>query len=499
MTAEQTFPTCARQSLVQADSGDMELVDIEEHGDGLAAAGPRRSGRPRLRDVQPRLKRTLSFADRITRKSALPPGPSAPRVAQALQWGFHYPQFTQRAHARYGPTFTVRIGGLPTAVVTIDREAIRRLFTGDQLVKRHANDHLRPLFGARALAVLEPDEHLARRRLLLPPFHRESVRAHAQLMDSLVERELDRWRQDEPIAVLPLAQQLTLDVILQAVLGISDETMRASVRGVFDAMESLPGSAIAGYFPRLGARARWNLPAERYWRLRDEFDRTLMAQIAITRASPNIEGRGDILAMLATAHDEDGNGLDDEDLRDELKTLIAAGHETTASAIAWGVELLAHDPEVLARTRAALETGEDAYIDGMVKEVLRMRPPVPLAATRHVLVPFTIGDYTIDPPTVIAVNAYGLHHDPELYPEPGRMRPERFIEGGPDTHTFLPFGGGAHRCLGAALAQLELKIALTAIARRFEFIPEDRALAPPVRRGITLVPKGGARVRVHAR
>jgi cytochrome P450 len=450
-------------------------------------------------DASPWLKCASSFRRLITRTSAEPPGPSAPRVAQALLWGFRYPEFTQRAHMRYGPTFTVRIGGLPTTVVTIDREAIRRLFTGDPLAKRHANDHLRPLFGARSVAVLEPGEHLSRRRLLLPPFHGESVRAYAQLMESLVQRELDRWPRDEPIAVLPRAQHLTLDVILQAVLGISDAAMRARVRGIFDAMESLLGSAIAGYFPRLGARARWNLPAERYWRLRDELDRALMAQIAKTRASPALEERGDILAMLVRVRDEDGNGLDDEDLRDDLKTLIAAGHETTASAIAWGVELLAHDPEVLARTRAALDKGESAYIDAVVKEVLRMRPPVPLAATRRALVPFSIGDYTIDPSIVIAVNAYGLHHDPELYPEPERMRPERFLDGGPDSYAFLPFGGGAHRCLGAALAQLEVKIALSAIVRWFEFVPEGPALAPPVRRGITLVPKGGALVRLRPR
>ncbi len=199
-----------------------------------------------------------------------------------------------------------------------------------------------------------------------------------------------------------------------------------------------------------------------------------------------------ILALLLHANDSD------EVVRDELKTLIAAGHATTAAAITWGVELLAHNPHVLMRMRTALEQGDGEYVDALTNEVLRMWPTIPLAATRHVLVPFEIGGYTIEPRTVIAVNAYGLHHDPELYPEPERMQPERFLGGGPDGYSFLPFGGGAHRCLGAPLALLEIKIALSAIVRRFELVAEDPTLARPERRGTTLVPSGGA-LRARAR
>jgi cytochrome P450 len=410
---------------------------------------------------------------------------------QALQWGFRYTEFTQKAHARYGPTFTARIGGLPPMVVTIDREAIRRLFTGDPLVRRHANDQLRPLFGDGSVAMREPAEHLERRRMLLPAFHGESVRAYAELTENLWQRELERWPTDKPLAVLPCAQQVTLDVILYALLGDHESAVRGRVRGIFDAMEAIPGSAIGGYFPRLGKRRRWNLPAERYWRLRDEFDTTLTEQIVAARKGGAEEGS--ILELLLHENDSD------EEMRDELKTLIAAGHATTAAAIAWGVELLAHNPEVLMRLRTALEEGAGEYADAVAKEVLRMWPTIPLAATRHLLVPFEIGGYTIEPETVIAVNAYGLHRDPTLYPEPERMQPERFLGKGPDPYSFLPFGGGAHRCLGDSLALLEIRIALSEIVRRFDLVAEDATPARPERRGTTLVPRGGARVRVHAR
>ena len=175
---------------------------------------------------------------------ALPAGPRAPRVAQAVLWGLRFPEFTQYLHRRYGPTYTVRIGGLPASVVTADRDAIRRLFTGDPLGKRHANDHLRPLFGERSVAVLEPVEHLARRKLLLPPFHGENVRTYSEVMRRVVSDQLAGWRSGDVVAMLPVAQHLTLEVILHALLGVSDADMRLRVRAVFDAMTKLPGSAV---------------------------------------------------------------------------------------------------------------------------------------------------------------------------------------------------------------------------------------------------------------
>jgi cytochrome P450 len=425
---------------------------------------------------------------------SLPPGPRLPRAVQALLRLWRYAEYSDRGHARYGDTFTVRIGGLPTGVLTKDRDAIRRLFTGDPLAKRHGNDLLRTFVGEQSLLVLEPAEHLARRKMLLPPFHGERVQSYARLMERLAAAELDRWQPGDVVAVQPIAQALTLDVILQAVLGISDLAMRTRLRSIFDAL-STPVNAFVLFVPQLARRSRWNVLAERAWRLKDELDALLFEHIAATRADTLLPEREDILAMMVSVRDEDGGGLTDEQLRDELITLITAGHETTATAIAWGVELLVHSPAVMRKARK----GDDAYLEALAKEILRIRSPVPIGGARHMLEPFAIGEWMIPPNVVILVDAHGVHHDPETYPEPHVFRPERFLEEPPDSYSFLPFGGGAHRCLGASLALLEIKIVLREILARLELAPVSTALARAVPRGPTLAPRGGARARVVAK
>jgi hypothetical protein len=279
------------------------------------------------------------------------------------------------------------------------------------------------------------------------------------------------------------------------VLGVSDAGMRDRLRAIFDAMLNLPATAIAFYYPAIQRRSRWNKPIEVYWRKRDVLDAMLNEQIATTRADPNLNERQDILSMMVLARDEDGEPLTDTDLRHELNTLIAAGHETTATAIAWGAELLAHNPAVRERAREAAIAGDQRYLDALVKEILRIRAPVSVAAARHPLEPFELDGYTIGADTVIIANAWGVHLDPSVHPEPDRFRPERFLEPTPD-YSFLPFGGGAHRCLGAALAQLEMKVVLSGILARYDLLALGPELARPVRRGIVMAPKGGGRVRI---
>ena len=203
--------------------------------------------------------------------------------------------------------------------------------------------------------------------------------------------------------------------------------------------------------------------------------------------------------MLVQARDEDGNAMSDEDLRDDLLALIGAGHETTAAAIAWGAVLLAHDPEVRERATVAVRDDDEPYLGALVKEVLRIRPPIPVAAGRVLDEPFAIGPHTIPAGTLILIDAWGVHHDPEVHPDPERFRPERFLDGAPEPYTWLPFGGGAHRCIGAALAELEIKVALSTILRRASIGPADPELAPPARRAVTIVPHAGGRVEVVSR
>jgi cytochrome P450 family 135 len=407
---------------------------------------------------------------------------------------WRYPQFSDRYHARFGDTFSVRLGGLPVAILTKDPDAIRRLFTGDPLVKRHGNDLLRPFLGEESVLVLEPAEHLRRRKMLLPPFHGERVQGYARLMERLAGAALDHVAVGEVTAIQPLAQELTLDVILHAVLGLEDVATRDRLRRNFDAMVT-PLSSLAFFVPKLAERSRWNVPGERFWRIKDEIDSLLLEHIAATRADLRLEEREDVLAMMVLARNEGGEGLSDEQLHDELVTLITAGHETTATAIAWGVELLAHNPNVTLEAR----DGDDAYLDALVKETLRIRSPIPITAARYLLEPFPIGKWTIQPGVGLIVDAYGVHHDPDLYPEPHAFRPERFLSEPPDGYSFVPFGGGAHRCVGATLAMLEMKVVLSAIIARFEIKPVAPGEARPVPRAVTLVPRGGARVYLNSR
>ncbi len=460
---------------------------------------------------------------------ALPPGPSLPRPVQAVLWGLRYPQFTTAGHARYGSTFTVRPGTMRPAVLTSDRDAIRGLLTGDPLARGHGNDAVRPLIGDRSVLLLEPADHLARRKLLLPPFHGRRVEAYAEVMQRAIDREVDGWRPGATVAVLPAAQNVTIEVILRAVLGVADDDLRRRFRRLIDNLlfhplgalrlrvsgrlaprvaaprrvrevaafaAALLTPAVATYFPELKSRSRLNVATRGWWRHRDRLIALLDEHIAATRADPLLSEREDILAMLVQARDEDGNGLSSEDLHDDLIALIGAGHETTAAAIAWGAALLAHDPGVQRRAAEAARAGDDDYLNALVKEVLRLRPPLPISAGRVLDEPFTIGAHTVPAGTMLGVDAWALHHDPEIYPDPERFDPERFLDGPLEPYTWLPFGGGAHRCLGAALAELEIKIALATILRRVAIAPADRELAPPTRRAVTLVPAGGGRVRI---
>jgi cytochrome P450 len=413
-------------------------------------------------------------------------------------------------------------------VVTADRDAIRRLYTGDPRAKHNSADPVRPLLGDRSLFLIGPDEHLARRRLLLPPFHGERVRGYAELMQRLMREEVAHWAPGDTVRVLPLAQNVTIEVILQAVLGVADRELRERLRRSIDAVlfypfgagrlalagrlgagprmphglreaaafaGSLSTPAVTTYFPEIKTRDWWNVATHRWWHHRDGLMAVLDEQITTTRADPRLDEREDILAMLVRARDEDGRGLSDEDLQEDLLGLIAAGHETTAASIAWGAALLAHHPEIQER---AVE-GDERYRTALVKELLRLRSPVLIAGGRALAEPFEIGSFTLPPGTPIFIDAWGVHHDPEIYPDPERFDPERFLGEGPPPYAWVPFGGGAHRCLGAALAELEIAVGLGTMLEAATLEPADARLAPGARRGITLVPHGGGRVRIAAR
>lgn len=426
----------------------------------------------------------------------LPPGPRLPGIVQTVWYTFGQPGFFATCRSRFGRTWTLRLPGFPPVVVTSDAEAIRRLFTGDPLARRHGNEVLKPLLGERSLLLLEPREHLGRRRLELPSFHGQAVRRYAQRIRELARDEIAAWRPGTVVATHPRARDLTLSVILELVLGVRDAALGAELARIFDSFNTKANN-LGMFLPgALSRRAWWNLPTRLFYARLDRLHELIDQHIARTRSDPGLDQRDDVLALLVRARGEDGAALSDLDLRDELKTLVTAGHETTATAIAWACDLIAHHPEVGSRLRETLRSGERHYLKALAQEVLRVRTIAYVSAGRHVLEPFPIGKWTLGPEVLVLVDAQGVHGDSERYAQPQRFRPERFLEDSPDGYAYIPFGGGAHRCLGAALAMLELELFLEELVKRLELSPAG-PLARPVRRGVTLAPSNGGRVRVR--
>ena len=428
-------------------------------------------------------------------KTSLPPGPRWPGPVQTVWYTFAQPSFFAACRARFGDTWTFRLPSFPPLVVTRDRDAIRRLFTGDPLVRRHGNDLFKSGFGERSVMLLDPAEHLERRRLELPPFHGQAVRSYTARIRELVTTELESWKSDQVVVTQPRARAVTMAIILELVLGVRDPDLQSELATIFDSFNT-PLSKLALFLPTtIGRRAWWNPISKPAYARVDRMRALLGAHIARTRSDPTLAERGDVLATLIRARDQNGHALSDVDLRDELVTLVAAGHETTATAMAWACDLLAHQPEVVTRLRQSLASGEREYLKATVKELLRVRTIVYVAATRQMLEPFPIGEWIIGPDALILVDAQGVHGDPRLYPQPEEFRPERFLGATPDGYAYLPFGGGAHRCLGAALATLELELFIETLVNHVDLAAAGPP-ARPIRRGVTLAPGNQGRVRI---
>ncbi len=422
-----------------------------------------------------------------------------PAPVLIYRYAFDQPCLFAECRAQFGPTFTLRFPGFPPVVVTRDRDAIKRLFTGDPLTKRHGNDLLRPFVGDRSVMVLEPADHVARRRLELPSFHGERVRAYSERIRELAQAELSGWRAGDVVAVDTPARAVTLSVILELVLGVRDRALGTELAKLFDFFFDQPLQNLGQFMPPwVTRRSRWNLLGRVAYAKLDRLEALLTQHIARTRTDPALERRDDVLALLVLARSSDGPRLTDVDLRDELKTLVAAGHETTATAIAWAADLLAHHPGIATRLRETLAAGDRDYLKATAKEVLRVRTIAYASAARHPLQPVQVGEWIIGADTTILVDAQGIHGDPKLYPQPNAFKPERFLDKQPDGYAYVPFGGGAHRCLGAALATMELELLIETIVTSVKLGPAGPPAAAK-RRGLTLAPDGGAKVRIAAR
>jgi cytochrome P450 len=417
---------------------------------------------------------------------ALPPGPRTPEALQTVEWMARPTAFLRRCAERYGDVFTIRTGNAPAPMVlTSDPGVVRRLFTEYADVARGGSSTaLQPFVGPRSILLLDGPEHLRQRKLILPPLHGEQMRAQAALVAELAERELASWPRDEPVATLPRMRALTLEVVLRLVFGARDraevEPLRAAIERPLQITSSLPRL--------IGLAQGWRGP----WRMfRDAvavLDAEVARAIARRRADPH---EGSVLDMLLAARHEDGSPLSDGELRDQLVTLLAAGHETTASGLAWAFERLSRHPHVVRRIRE----GDDAYLEATVREVLRIRPVLVLAP-RRLVAPLRFAGYDLPAGVHVAACSYLVHRRADLYPQPHAFRPERWLEGRElPPYAFIPFGGGARRCPGAAFASMEMAEVLR-VATRYDLLPAGSRPERARRRSVAVAPAAGGQVRL---
>lgn len=426
-------------------------------------------------------------------RSALPPGPRAPGLMQALRMSRDPIGYGLAVHRRFGEPFTMRSPGFGTSMVFSSPELIKPIMTGDPSVFHAglANAPMKPVLGPWSLLILDRAPHMAQRKLLLPPFHGERLRSYAELIAELARREVLSWPLATPFRLHQRMERLTLEVILEVVFGITDETRKDELRRLLPPLVASGRLLVfwGAVIPRDIGPIR---PQATFEARRDAVDAVLYAEIADRRAmDPEVRAaRSDILSMLVDAAHEDGTPMGDAELRDELMTLVLAGHETTATALSWAMDLLHRNPDVLARVRA---DEDPEYLDAVCKEVLRIRPVVPMVG-RDVTEPVRIGEHDVPAGTDLAVGILITHHREDVFPEPSRFRPERFLAGGEvPAYGWVPFGGGVRRCIGASFAQFEMATVLRVLANSPVRLAQRRP--EPVRAtGVTLVPGRGVRL-----
>jgi cytochrome P450 len=429
----------------------------------------------------------------------LPPGPGSP-LRQTLRWGFRPLAFMHECRERYGNSFSVKFLGFERPMVMIsDPAAIKALYTeAANGLPPGRNVVLEPILGSRSVLLLEGAEHLARRKLMLPSFHGERMRSYQSLVEQLVREEVDSWPLGEEFPIHRHMQAITLEVILRVVFGVSRGPRLDRLRGVLaDVLlqTASPGVQILRIGTQRFSQDRIFARFERQLRAVDEL---LYAEIAEHRERPDLEQRDDILSALILARFEDGSSMSDRELRDQLMTLLLAGHETTATALAWTFDLLLRHPEQLRLLREAIEERDDDYMRATIAESLRLRPVVPLAG-RRLAAELQVEGTTLPPGTDVTAAIWLAHTRADLYPEPFAFRPERFLEQPPDTYAWIPFGGGVRRCLGASFAEFEMRIVLREVLGRCRLrkaAPEPESTG---RRNITLSPLHGTPVVVEAR
>jgi len=430
----------------------------------------------------------------------LPPGPSAPPTVQTARWLYRPIEFMDACRRRHGDAFSVMFLGFDTPMVMIsDPESIRALYRSrENGLPPGRTVTLEPVMGARSVLLLEGSEHLSRRKAMLPAFHGERMRQYETVISEVARAEIASWPLDSAFPIHPRMQAVTLEVILRAVFGITDPARLERMRGLLARMLGNLAS------PRLQLRV---LLARRFGRsdpmddVRQEgraVDDLIQAEIGERRADPRLAERDDILSMLMAARFEDGAEMSDEELRDQLITLLLAGHETTATGLAWTFDLLLRHPDALSRLRPELEAGEDEYLRAVISEALRLRPVVPLAG-RRLRSELRVDGHVLPEGTDVTPAIWLAHTRADVYPDPLEFRPERFLDGAPETYAWIPFGGGVRRCVGAAFAEFEMRVVLREVLTRCDLRLAGSKPERIARRNITFSPRSGTRVVLSGR
>ncbi len=448
----------------------------------------------------------LHTASKRELRKQLPPGPNRPAIWGLMGTWFRPGAGPVRLMRKYGRRVTIQMPWQPPFVLLSDPEDIKQVFTLPPDVAHPGRGAriLEPVLGANSLILLDEDPHLEHRRLLLPAFHGDRMKMLIELMRELTDRELDSWPLDQPIQLHPRLQSLTLEVILRAVFGLEEgerlDQLRAVLRGILE-MADDPLSII---LPTAEKYLFWLPRMRRFLALRARSRALIYAEISDRRAAIE-EGRADpdavdVLAMMLAARHEDGSPMSDVEIHDELMTALVAGHETTASQLTWLFMHLAREPRITERLVSEIESGDgDAYLTATIQEILRLRPVLPNVEPRYLVKPATVGGWDYPAGVALMVTPYMTHHDPEIYPDPFIFRPERFLGVTPGTYTWIPFGGGRRRCLGASFALQEMKVVIPEVLKRFKLEPGQDRPELTVRRSITVSPSNGGLVVLAAR
>jgi cytochrome P450 len=418
-----------------------------------------------------------------------------PVAMQTAIWVRRAQWYLSQCAARFGDTFTMRIAQEGTWVVLSNPQHIKQVFTGDPKVFHagEGNQVLLPVLGEHSLLLLDEAAHMEQRKLLLPSLHGKRMQRYGEMMSEIAAEEIQSWPSGEPYKVRPRMQAITLEIILRAVFGLQRgerlERLRVELRRLLDL---LTRPHMFMFLIVLGPQGLSRFGP--FQRLHKQVDELIYAEISERRRAVDLDQREDILSMLLEArHEADESPMTDREIRDELLTLLVAGHETTATALAWAVERLSRHPDKLARLGEEVRAGETEYLEAVVNETLRLRPVISLVA-RRLTEPVEIGGWRLPAGITVAPSIYLTHRRPDVYPNPEQFEPERFLENPPGTYTWIPFGGGVRRCIGGAFAQFEMQAVLAELVKRRELEPARSQSERVFRRAITETPRHDAEV-----